>query len=64
MSTHVNDRRPNFRNAEGRFFLVRCFACQPVRGCENLATSVYRGLCAWCGWSAEQPDNDAKDPLA
>lgn len=63
MSITVNDRPPNFRSSDGRFFLVRCFACGPSpRGRENQATSVYSGACAWCGWTAVQPDcNDDKN---
>lgn len=57
MSITVNDRPPNFRNAHGRFFLVRCFACAP-EGRENRMTRVYSGECVWCGWAAAQPDHD------
>lgn len=57
MSTTVNDRPPNVRSEHGRFYLLRCFACDPQRGRENYAASVYSGVCAWCSWAAAQPEN-------
>lgn len=50
MSDTLQDRQPNFRNDDGRLFLVRCFACDPERGRENYAIAVAAGQCAWCGW--------------
>jgi hypothetical protein len=51
---HVNDREPNFHAADGRLFLVRCFACGGEHGTENWAMAVSSGRCAFCGW-ADQP---------
>jgi hypothetical protein len=48
----VNDRPPNFRDAAGKLFLVRCFACPDHVGRENYALAVSSGQCAWCGWRA------------
>ena len=45
------DRPPNFRDKDGKLFLVRCFACGGERGKENYAPSVPSGQCAWCGWT-------------
>lgn len=50
---HVNDRRPNFYGDDGRFYLVRCYACRPEGGTENWAIAVAAGECAWCGWRPE-----------
>jgi len=47
---HINDRHPNFRDEDGRLYLVRCFACAPDKGFENYVLAVARGVCAWCGW--------------
>lgn len=55
----VQDRYPNFRN-DGRFYLVRCFVCEPKYGRENWAPTVADGLCAWCGW--HEPPNTPPDP--
>jgi len=49
-SNSIQDKSPNFRNAEGKLFLVRCFICDPKRGRENWAPAVASGICAWCGW--------------
>ena len=51
MGKHVNDRGPNFYGDDGRFFLVRCFACGGEHGKENWSGAVAAGCCAWCGWS-------------
>ena len=51
----IQDRPPNFRNAEGQLFLVRCFNCDKQHGRENRLASVAGGCCAWCGW-AEMED--------
>ncbi len=54
MKSKINqDRPPNFRSADGRLYLVRCFACEPTHGKENYLPAVASGLCAWCGSSDE-----------
>lgn len=59
---NVNDRPPNVRTEHGRLLLVRCFACDTSgRGRENWAPRVWSGVCAWCGWAAEQPDHPNND---
>ena len=47
---HINDREPNFYDVNGRFFLVRCFNCEPRHGVENYAPAAASGQCVWCGW--------------
>lgn len=59
---HVNDRKPNFRAADGRFFLVRCFACGGEHGTENWAMAVASGQCAFCGWTEDPPATTAPPP--
>lgn len=44
------DRQPNFRDEDGRLFLVRCFVCGGEHGRENRAMLVAQGICAWCNW--------------
>lgn len=47
----VNQNRgANFRNKDGKLYLVRCYACEPDRGRENYLPAVASGQCAWCGW--------------
>ena len=50
----IQDRTPNFRDKNGRLFLVRCFACGSERGRENYAMAVADGQCAWCGWTEKE----------
>ena len=51
MRRTVNDREPNWREPDGRLYLVRCFACAPNHGRENYALAVASGYCSWCGWN-------------
>lgn len=44
---------PNFRDKNGKLFLVRCYACGGERGTENYGPTVATGQCAWCGWNEE-----------
>ena len=53
----VNDRKPNFRDENGKLFLVKCFACNSEIGRENYAPIVATGQCAWCGWKEEDNAN-------
>ena len=49
----VNERAPNFRDEEGRLYLIRCFRCSPGdNGRENYGPAVATGRCVWCGWRA------------
>lgn len=59
---HRNLKEPNFRDNNGKLFLVRCFACRPEHGTENWAPVVATGQCAWCGWkeSKKGVDNEQK----
>lgn len=45
----LEDHPANFRDKDGRPYLVRC----PVCHLENYALAVADGVCAWCGWRAE-----------
>lgn len=49
------DRQPNFRDENGKLFLVRCFACDPERGRENAKPSVASGICCHCFWNEKTP---------
>lgn len=53
---HINDRFPNFTGDEGKFFLVRCFACKKDGGKENYLPAVSLGTCSWCGWSEKSDE--------
>lgn len=53
----IQDRPPNFRDENGKLYLVRCFACENERGTENYMPAVATGQCAWCGWK-EDVEND------
>jgi hypothetical protein len=44
-----NFQVPNFFDDNGKFYLVRCFACDSEHGRENYAAAVSSGMCAWCG---------------
>jgi hypothetical protein len=52
------DKAPNFRDKKGKFFLVRCFVCGGDKGKENYAMAVASGICAWCGWVANEENKD------
>jgi DNA polymerase II large subunit len=54
----IQDRKPNFRNKSGKLFLVRCFACNNEFGKENIATMVYSGKCAWCGYDSQNSTSE------
>ena len=46
----LEDQRANFRDADGKPYVVRCPNCLK----ENWALSVSTGECAWCQWKAEE----------
>lgn len=46
----IQDRHPNFRDADGDLYLIRCFRCDPEYGKENYAANAPLGICTWCGW--------------
>lgn len=55
----INQHRgPNFIDY-GDFYLIRCFQCNPLKGKMNKKQYIQRGVCAWCGWSAEKDDTYA-----
>lgn len=51
---NINDRPPNFWGDidPNKFFLVRCYVCDPEYGRENYLPAVASGYCAWCGAGA------------
>jgi ribosomal protein L37E len=49
----LEDCSCNFRNSEGKPYVVRCPACKR----ENYAMAVATGVCAWCGWDANKADD-------
>lgn len=48
----------NFKDDKGHFYLVRC--PDPDCGLENHAMSVSSGICAWCGYNANEAQNESK----
>ena len=45
----TNNKPPNFEK-EGKFYLIRCFACSDSpRGRENWLPAAATGECSWCG---------------
>lgn len=54
------DQGENFRDKDGKLFLVRCYVCDPEHGLENHAMLVASGTCAWCGWSEKENVKDKK----
>lgn len=58
MAETIQDRPPNFRDDEGRLYLVRCFVCDPDVGRENYVLAVATGQCAFCGWSEQGEGQD------
>jgi len=46
----IQDKGKNFRNEEGKLYLVRCYSCGGEHGKENYMPAVATGKCAWCGW--------------
>jgi len=60
MTNTDQDRPPNFRDDDGKLFLVRCYACDTKRGRENWGPAVASGQCAWCGWNGESTPKEEK----
>lgn len=57
----IQDQKANFRDKEGKLFLVRCYACESRIGRENYAPAVASGTCAWCGWSEDKVEDKPKE---
>lgn len=57
---NINDRSPNFRDKDGKLFLVCCFNCDSEKGKENYALNVALGQCTWCGWSEKENKNEKR----
>lgn len=49
--------RGNFRNEEGKLYIVRCPMCKQ----ENYAPAVASGQCVWCGYKEEEEEEEAND---
>lgn len=56
----IQDKGANFRDEEGKLFLVRCYNCDSKHGVENYAPMVALGRCSWCGWKEENGDKETK----
>ena len=41
----------NFTDENGKVYLVQCPICHK----ENYASAVSHGICAWCGYNANDP---------
>jgi hypothetical protein len=54
------ERSPNYRDKDGRLYLVRCFACGDSYGRENWEFAVARGTCAYCGWMEKGKKFDSR----
>jgi len=54
---NVQRQHPNFVEGD-RFFMVRCFVCDPEHGKENYLPAVASGQCAWCGAKVEIEDEE------
>ncbi len=53
MSNTIQDNKDkNFRDNNGKLFLIYCYACNK----ENYLMRVASGICEWCGWK-ESDDN-------
>jgi len=48
----LEDGRGNFRDKDGKAYVVRCPRCKR----ENYAPAVASGQCAWCGWDASKEE--------
>lgn len=58
----IQERPPNFRDDDGKLYLVRCFACGDSEyGKENYMMAVASGQCAWCGWKEETKEGEKAD---
>lgn len=52
--------RGGFFSDDGKdFYLTRCYVCHPSYGRENWAMAVAGGMCCWCGFDANLPENRA-----
>jgi hypothetical protein len=56
MKKQKSHRAPNFKSDDGRWFLVRCYECEPERGTENYGAAVSSGICYRCGYDANKKD--------
>lgn len=55
----IQDRNPNFRDKDGKLYLVRCYNCDPESGKENYSLAVSSGFCNWCGWGSTKCNLDS-----
>jgi len=52
----MNIAAPNFADADGRVYLVRCPECRR----ENYIPAVAIGRCAWCGYDANKDQHETE----
>lgn len=55
----LEDELANFRDENGKPFLIRCPKCRM----ENYAPAVATGKCAWCDWDANEPKEKTNDTI-
>lgn len=48
------DEWPNFKDENGKLYLIRCPECKR----ENYAMNVSSGICAWCGFDGNANNNN------
>jgi len=53
----LEDCRENFRDDDGRPFVVRCPKCKR----ENWAMAVASGQCSWCGWHEPNAESEVSE---
>jgi len=46
---NIQDMQPNFRDEQGKLYLVHCYKCNK----ENYSIAVASGQCAWCGYKED-----------
>ena len=56
MKKPTSQKPPNFKTEDGRWYLVRCYECEPERGTENYAAAVSSGICYRCGHDVNKKD--------
>lgn len=57
MTKNISQKAPNFKADDGRWYLVRCYECNPERGTENYGAAVASGICYRCGYDINKKDN-------
>lgn len=56
----LEDNQANFRDDDGKPFVVRCPDPECAR--ENYGPAVASGQCAWCGWNEKKAPKAVRKP--